>query len=85
MSSNSHKPRSIRDGGIAAAIGVALSLSLRTVQPTKISPTAPVETPWLMSNRVRMNFARSGFQIEETWGIKAGWHATSRNWRTNLR
>lgn len=75
-------PRSVRDGSLVAAIGVALTLALETNPVEKQMPDAPIESPWNGSSRIHMNFRRSGFQKQDGWGKLSGWKSAHGKWRT---
>ncbi|MCX6646237.1 MAG: hypothetical protein NTY09_07760 [bacterium] len=74
-------PRSVRDGSLAAAIGAALTLALESNSCINQTSNSPVEAPWTGSSRIQMNYKRSGFQIQDTWGKLAGWKAAHGKWR----
>lgn len=74
--------RSVRDGSLAAAIGVALTLALEARPVQMRAPDAPIEAPWTGSSRIHMNFRRSGFQTQDSWGKLSGWKAAHGKWRT---
>ncbi len=73
--------RSVRDGGIAAAIGVALALSQESGAFRTFTTEQPLEAPWVSASRIRMNLRRTGWQIREGWGELAGWDRIPGNWR----
>ncbi len=75
-------PRTIHDGAVAAAIGIALTMALETEQPARIAPSPPLETPWVNCSRVKMTTVRTGWQNENKWGVLTGWKSSPGRWRT---
>jgi len=85
MESSGRKPanqssRSVRDGAVAAAIGVALSIALESGKPVRSLPAPTTDAPWVQSARVHMSTVRTGWQREEGWGVPAGWNAVYGRW-----
>jgi len=75
----SRYPRTVRDGSLAAAIGVAVALALQCEADTL------VETPWEVSARIHMNTIRSGRPLRAGWGKHAGWNPVDGKWRFRTR
>ena len=75
-----YSSRSVRDGAIAAAIGVALSMALESGMRPQSIPALTTDTPWVASARVHMSTIRSGWQREKSWVIRAGWSGVSGKW-----
>lgn len=75
--------KSIRDGSVAAAIGVALAMAIESGSVVRQHPERLTEAPWTGSSRGRMNIARTGFQTRDGWGELAGWKPVYGKWRLN--
>jgi hypothetical protein len=76
-------PKSIRDGSVAAAIGVALALAVESGSVEMQRPERLAEAPWTGCSRSRMNFSGTGFQTRDGWGKLAGWKPAYGKWRLN--
>jgi len=74
-------PRTIRDGAVAAAIGVSLSLAMTAGTGKKVAPKPPVDTPWILSSRDRITSLPPGLQAQRSWGIHPGWNSAPGKWR----
>jgi len=73
-------PRNVRDGGIAAAIAVALELASGRGTFESVCSDSETDTPWRIAGLTDSVVGRTGKRTEKSWGVLAGWKGNSDKW-----